>query len=392
MGPQQIWGRDGRRSQDPPTLPCSPLYVDDYGSMEPEHHPTSGFGSFEQLNGALGYYMKKSKRQPPAAQRKIQGVIISTDNNHVMLTPCPQRVKHMQEEIQRCLQLGQLEPEQARRMAGKCNFLTGRLFGKVGRAPLKAIYARANSHHSAVDKPTKAALLAVFNIITSCRLMKIPRSPMRQQFSIIYTDAHYLAGEQRLRPGQEPPPNWSPRDDTSVDNGWGAVLFLNGDPHLAWHFQGKLPSNILRQFSSNKAFIYLLEAWVAIAPLVFEPFLGDFYIQCCDNEAARHALIKGVGKRQTLNCLISAQWTWHNRRGISHRIERVPTKANIPDPISRFETPPVGPRWRHVILPQQAITTRCLKIIGDIKLASSLGFEKIADIEMLHRDMHRCAL
>ncbi|CAE7455981.1 unnamed protein product, partial [Symbiodinium pilosum] len=67
----------------------------------------------------------------------------------------------------------------------------------------------------------------------------------------------------------------------------------HGEVDRAWFFQGRLPKEILLQFSSNTAFVYLLEAWVALlAPLVFEPLLGDFYIQCCDNEAARHAIIK----------------------------------------------------------------------------------------------------
>ena len=184
-------------------------YVDDYGRMEPEHHATSGFDSFEQLDGALGYHMKKSKRQPPALQHKIQGVLISIDDQDITLTPCSQRVRGMQEEIHRCLRLEQLEPEQARRMAGNCNFLTGRLLGKDGRAPLKAIYARANSNHSSLDKPT-LSLLSLLDIISSCRPMRIPRSPVRHRFSMIYTDAYCLAGERRLRPGQEPPPEWSP--------------------------------------------------------------------------------------------------------------------------------------------------------------------------------------
>ena len=95
-----------------------------------------------------------------------------------------------------------------------------------------------------------------------------------------------------------------------------------------------------------------------LAHLVFEPLLGDFYIQCCDNEAARHAIIKGVGKHQPLNALISAHWTRHNRRGIAHRLERVPTKANISDPISRFEALPQGLLWSKLDVPHKAITNR----------------------------------
>ena len=68
-----------------------------------------------------------------------------------------------------------------------------------------------------------------------------------------------------------------------------------------------------------KSFRYLLEAGVSImAPLIFAPCLDSFYAHYCDNEAARHARIRGVGKNQPLNCLIAAHWTWHNRTGISH--------------------------------------------------------------------------
>ena len=38
-----------------------------------------------------------------------------------------------------------LSPDEATKMVGKGNFLTARPFGKVGCAPLKALYARANS-------------------------------------------------------------------------------------------------------------------------------------------------------------------------------------------------------------------------------------------------------
>ena len=115
-------------------------YVDDYGGTEIQNNADSGFQelqAFEDFSGALGYNMKTSKRQPPASSHKIQGVIISTEPHHITFTPCPQRVQRMCQEIQTCLQQNSLKPDQARRMAGKCNFLTGRLFGKVGRAPLK---------------------------------------------------------------------------------------------------------------------------------------------------------------------------------------------------------------------------------------------------------------
>ena len=288
-------------------------------------------------------------------------------------------------EITACLQKDTLDPDQARRMASKCNFLTGRLFGKFFLAPLKAIYARAHSNITQLDKPTRSALCALLNIIQHCKPVRVPLQIQHRHFAVIYTDAYYMAGDVKLKPGDDVPDGWCPHDFSNVENGWGAVIFPPGTSDRAWYFQGRLPQQIRKQFSSNTAFIYLLEAWVAIiAPLVCEPIFGSFYIQCCDHEAARHALIKEVGKHQPLNCLISAHWTWHNRRGIAHRIERVPTKANLSDPISRFEALPHGLLWSHIQLPQKAITERFLKVIGDIQVASCLGFENIPGLEYVH--------
>ena len=69
---------------------------------------------------------------------------------------------------------------------------------------------------------------------------------------------------------------------------------------------------------------------------------------------------------------------------MAHRIDRVPTKANLSDPISRFEGLPHGLLWSHIQLPQKAIAERCLKVIGDIQVASCLGFENIPGLENVH--------
>ena len=102
------------------------------------------------------------------------------------------------------------------------------------------------------------------------------------------------------------------------------------------------------------------------------------------NEASRHALIKGVDKHQPLNCLIAARWIWHHRRGIAHRLERVPTKANISGGLSRFEDLPEATEWHRLVLPLEALTTRAKKIVGDIEFACSKGFADIPEVMRLH--------
>ena len=307
-----------------PALHC----VDDYRSMEDSKSAQGSLSAFQEYSGCLQISMKRSKRQPPERQQRIQGVLISSDSDNLILTPCPNRVQHMCRQISERLMSNSLLPEEARKMAGKCNFLTGRLFGKVGRAPLKALYARANSNFCQLDKPTRSSLLALRDIILHCRPMTIPRTPCAFRYSVIYTDAYFKLGGKVYRPGDEDIATRDSRNTTDVENGWAAVCFHQGDVQRAAYFQGRLPTELVKIFSSDQAFIYLLESWAAIlAPVIFEPWLGSFYVQCWDNEASRHALIKGVGNHQPLNCLIAAHWTWHNGRGIAHRLERVPTKA-----------------------------------------------------------------
>ena len=104
-------------------------YVDDYGSMEDSRYANSSFESFEKYKGCLQIAMKPGKRQLPDTAPRIQGVIISSDDDSLVLTPCPKRVTSMCQQIDRHLEMGTISPEQARKMAGKCNFLTGRLEG-----------------------------------------------------------------------------------------------------------------------------------------------------------------------------------------------------------------------------------------------------------------------
>ena len=305
-------------------------YVDDYGSSAIAVEAESGFTGFEDLNGALGYNMKPSKRQPPATEQRIQAVIITSDQQYTRVKPFPKKVHKMTQEIGQCIKNNSLSQDLAMRVAGKCNFLTESLFGRVGRAPPKALYARANSTQHHLDKATTATLHAISDIIITIAGRDHTQDHQTRSLLHHVPRAYYIANGNRRRPGDEVPPDWRRQEFTKVENGWGAVIFIRGDKRKAAYFQGRLPNEILKQFSSNTALIYLIEAWVAIlAPIIFEPRLGPFYVQCCDNEAARHALFKGVGKPQPLNCLISAHWTWRNRCGIRHRIERVPLRLTF---------------------------------------------------------------
>ena len=96
-------------------------------------------------------------------------------------------------------------------------------------------------------------------------------------------------------------------DDTAnVENGWAAVCFHQGDIQRAAYFQGRLPTVLLRQLSSDQAFIYLLEAWAAIlAPLILarlllHPVLRQRNLTACFDQGCGKTSAIALSRGRTL--------------------------------------------------------------------------------------------
>ena len=322
-----------------------PGYVDDYGSIEPSGSAASGFDTFESINSILGFHMQISKKQPPASSHRIQGVIIECDNDKITVAPCPARIKRISEQLQQHLRTKLMTPEQARKLAGKCSFTTTQLFGRVGRAALRALYDKAFSNNDTINSHTQSAITALLNIIQHCKPRQLPLySHSRHTYTIIYTDAFYKEGDKLLRCSDLYDQEHELTPSPEMTNGWAAVVF-HPSAQTPLMFHGTVPPRRLKHFASNKASIYFLEAWAAIiTPRKIKPVLSSTYIQLCDNDAATHAIIKGSGSHAPLNNLIGSHWTWRDREQILHR---VPTHANI---ASAEETSPsptnlmAGPR------------------------------------------------
>ena len=166
-------------------------FVDDYGSIQPMSHATSGFHGFGHLNSTLGFHMKQSKEQPPQQEHKIQGVYIHLTDSHVTIRPCPQRVHNIIHTIQQALHTNQLDPSMAQKLAGKCSFTTSQLFGKVGRAANRALYDHTYTHQHQLSKTTRQGLIAMVNILQHSHPRRCPLQPTSFSPTIIYTDAFY---------------------------------------------------------------------------------------------------------------------------------------------------------------------------------------------------------
>ncbi len=342
------------------TITCIPVvhYVDDYGSIEPATTAQSGFDTFEQINSILGFHMKKSKRQPPDYSHRIQGVLIGCNSGHITVSPCRDRIQTISHQLQTHIHTKSMTPEQA----------TTHLFGRVGRAALRALYDKAFSNNDNINSQTQSAIIALLDILNHCQPRQLPLRPQATQHTIIYTDAFYRNGDKQLRCSdllqQDEPILPSP----SMTNGWAAVVF-HPSSSRPLVFNGTVPPKLLKHFASNKAFIYFLEEWAAIiTPILVKPLLTPTYIQLCDSDAATHAIIKGSGSHAPLNNLLGSHWTWRNRHCLRQSLRRVPTHANTADPFSREDfTIAEQLHWPILEPPTSRLLETTKKIIGDIR-------------------------
>ena len=359
-------------------------YVDDYGSINQSQDSESGFHTFATLHSILGFHMKETKAQPPSTEHKIQGVIIRCSENHITVKPCPQRVQRLLTELHNHLQTDSMTPEQARRLAGKCSFTTTHLFGRVGRAPLRALYDKSFSTSNAINTATRTAIIALTEILSHCRPKTLPLSPTPIRTTIIYTDAFFSDGQRTWRNSDFIEEDDVPNFDFDYTNGWAAVVFPPDKTPIVIH--GAVPWKILRHFTSNRAYIYFLEAWAAIVtPVLVKPLLTHPYIQLCDNDPATHAINKGSGKHQPLNNLIGSHWAWHNRQQLTQILKRVPSKANIADPFSRRDfTIATTLGWTILQAPTEHLVQTMNKIVGNPSFAHKHGFDNTPAIQQFH--------
>ena len=201
--------------------------------------------------------MKKSKRQPPDHSHRIQGVLIGCNSDYVTVSPCPERIHTISNQLHTHTHLHtkSMTPEQARKLAGKCSFTTTHLFGRVGRAAIRALYDKAFSNNNSLNSQTQSAILALLDIINHCQPRQLPLRPQVTQHTIIYTDAFYKDGDKQLRCSDLLQQGDLIHPSPSMTNGWAAVVFHPSSTRPLV-FNGTVPPKLLKHFASNKAFIY----------------------------------------------------------------------------------------------------------------------------------------
>ena len=316
-------------------------YVDDYGSVDAPPLARSAFDFFVNFNATLNLRTKPSKAQEPAVTHKMQGVDIHMQSHQILLCPTESRKTKLKQEITTCLTKNRMAPDLAAKVAGKLVFVNTTTFGKVGRAPTKQLYQRQHMDPSLPDTLTNALEIALRTLVHILDTIS-PRSvsckgPRRGD--VIYADAFFLLGD-RMKAAHSMLKDHCPNGPVSVGkltNGWGAVYLPCADMQVkGLAIRGSVPDALLQRFTSNKAYIYFLEAFAQLITVFFfctvlDPLVTNFI----DNEAAKHAVIKGYCRERAMCNLLGSFWCLCAQNGINPWLERVTSDANPSDEISR---------------------------------------------------------
>ena len=93
---------------------------------------------------------------------------------------------------------------------------------------------------------------------------------------------------------------------------------------------------VCKLFATRKAYICMLEILAQlIAFVTFGARLPAAIVAFIDNTAGQAALTKGYGKDGAVNGMIAAFWSMAAHQGGLVECERVPSKANVADAVSK---------------------------------------------------------
>jgi hypothetical protein len=234
----------------------------------------------------------------------------------------------------------ELTPEQAAVLCGKLTFATSSIYGRAHRSALKPLYGRQHSTtgNDKLTKPINTAFDLLREFLHDACPRWIPlRGHHQQPCPLVYADAFFKAGDLIKRPAREGITPWSQASLPYLENGWGCVIIPDQRfPNIGTMMYGTIPSDLVEIYCQTQAYIYFLEIIAQIIPAIMRPDLvKGHYMSFVDNEAAKHALIKGYGKIDEINNLASAFWRHCADNRTNPWFERVSTKANISDAISR---------------------------------------------------------
>ena len=299
-------------------------YVDDLFTALPEKLAAQARKSLEDIIQACGFALAPGKTEGPSAILTILGILVTIGDNSINLKPDPAKAQKWKGEIDAALKGNELTPGEAQKLAGRLNFATSTLFGKVGKAHLRPIYHRAHAaqrkHHSSRLYPSLKKCLKWWK-----KLLNLPN---------LNVDINF---EQQARPIK------LLYTDATGHGNLGFALYDKHAHNLLWGASSTpqwLRDRLQKRETQVNAHELIAAHWGLAATKTLIP--GAIVHLFIDNTAAQSIAQKGTSSKNDLNHIAGSLWLLAASLKIELNIWRVPSKLNASDPPSRGKLPPLA--------------------------------------------------
>ena len=293
------------------------FYDDKYG-FEPSTTCSSAFDTAQKVHWWLGAQFDRKKLQL-CGDPTILGVTYDLVNMELKIKDA--RKVELLDEISSILSSHVFPPGQAGKLRGKLMFGSSQLWGKIGRAFLRALserqYTKLNQSHL-----SQAIVLALQQwkwLIEEGPPRPISEARPRPSDFVLFTDGSFPDG----KPGSPLKP-WI-----------GGVLFQKGKVPL--QFGCEVPMTLIEKWIPRKSQIAMVELFATVVALrTFDKRMtGSWSLLLVDSEPVQGALVKGYSSREDLCELVGLFWNLALDFKVNLYIDRVPTDSNPADPPSR---------------------------------------------------------
>ena len=293
------------------------FYDDKYG-FEPRSTVESAFSCARQVHWWLGAQFDDKKLQL-SSDPTILGVTYDLAGMRLLIKQ--KRKEEILDEIDSIMSSGVLPPGQAGKLRGKLMFGASQLWGKVGRAFLRALSERQYSNYAA--KKINSAINRSLNEWKFLLERGPPRpiDPVAKKLvdAVVFTDGSFPDGKVG-----------------APDRPWiGGVLFVRG--RHPQQFGCEVKQELIDEWIPRKSQIAMVELFATLVALeTFRSELeGSSSLLFVDSESVQGALVKGYSAREDMCELVSVFWRCALDLKVNLYIDRISTDANPADHPSR---------------------------------------------------------
>lgn len=293
------------------------FYDDKYG-FEPEDTIESAFKTSQQVHRWLGAAFDEKKLQI-SSEPTILGVTYDLVGWRLLIKES--RKEELSDEIDSIVSSKIFSPGQAGKLRGKLMFGASQLWGKIGRAFLRALSERQYSRvpSSELNPAISACLRQWKMLINEGPPRPIESGKRRRSDFVVFTDGSFPDGSK----------------DSPLVPWVGGVIFAKNMSPI--QFGCEVEKSLIDHWLPRKSQIALVELFATIVAMdTFRDLLKDSWsLLFVDSEPVQGALVKGYSSREDMCELVGVFWQMALELKVNIYIDRVSTDANPADPPSR---------------------------------------------------------